>query len=50
MFCVLTGNEESSSTERHVLVPGVPHHFSISIDLRRIANLAVSHPVMIFLR
>ena len=45
-----TGNEQSSETGRHLVVPAVPHHFSIMIDLRRIANLTVSHPVLIFVR
>jgi len=48
--CLLPGNEPSSTTDRHLLVSAVPHHFNISVDLQRIANLTFTHPVTIFVR
>lgn len=50
VFMSCLGDDISSDTPHHVAIPAVPRHFRVSIDLRSIANLVISHPTSIFLR
>lgn len=47
-----TGDDVSSGTQPHheISVPPVPHHFRVSIDLKCVANLDVTHPTSVFLK